>query len=194
MECLVRSVAESSPIQFPEVNDMKTTMFLAMAICLAAANAAFAQEAKKDAGAGAALGRFTALAGEWVGKGTHGDVSHDAKITYRVTSGGTAVVETIDPGGMHEMVTVIHPDGDSLLLTHYCMVGNQPQMKARPKAGDKQVAFEFVRATNMKSDKEMHMRSVTYTFADPDTLKAEWTNWDGGKEAGKSVFELKRKK
>jgi hypothetical protein len=67
-------------------------------------------------------------------------------------------------------------------------------MKAMPKAGDNKVAFQFVKATNLKSDKDMHMRNVTFTFVDNDTLKTEWTNYDDGKEAGKAVFELKRKK
>ena len=92
------------------------------------------------------------------------------------------------------MVTVIHADGDALLLTHYCMLGNQPHMKAMPKAGDKTVAFEFVKATNLKSDKDMYMRSATFTFVDKDTLKTEWTHYKDGKESGKAVFELKRKK
>jgi hypothetical protein len=74
------------------------------------------------------------------------------------------------------------------------MLGNQPQLRAKPQAGENKIAFDFVKATNMKSDKEMHMHSVTYTFADKDTLRAEWTNYDQGKEAGKAVFELKRKK
>jgi hypothetical protein len=141
----------------------------------------------------AALERFTQLAGTWVGKGKHGDMEHEARIVYKVTSGGSAVVETIDPGGPHEMVTVIHADGDALALTHYCMLGNQPHMKAMPKAGDNKVAFEFVKATNLKSDKDMYMRSVTFTFVNKDTLKTEWTNYHEGKEAGKAVFELKRK-
>lgn len=38
-------------------------------------------------------------------------MKHDARITHKPTSGGTAAVETIDPGGMHEMVIVIHKDG-----------------------------------------------------------------------------------
>ena len=29
-----------------------------------------------------------------------------------------------------EMITMYHPDGDGLALTHYCMLGNQPRMKA----------------------------------------------------------------
>jgi hypothetical protein len=141
-----------------------------------------------------AFDRFKELAGEWVGKGKHGDMEHDARIVYKVTSGGSAVVETIDPGGNHEMITVIHPDGNALLLTHYCMIGNQPHMRATPKPGDKSVAFQFVKATNMKSDKDMHMRSVTFTFLDRDTLRTEWTNYMDGKDAGKAVFMLKRNK
>ena len=172
----------------------KTITFSAIAACLALVPGVQAQETKKEASERPALARFADLAGEWVGKGMHGDAEHEAKVTYKVTSGGTAVVETIDPGGEHEMVTVIHPDGDSLLLTHYCMIGNQPHMRARPKAGDNKVAFEFVKATNMKSDKDMHMHSVTFTFVDKDTLRTEWTNYNEGKEAGKAVFELKRKK
>lgn len=140
------------------------------------------------------LDRFAALAGEWTGKGMHGDMEHESRIVYKVTSGGSAVVETIDPGSDHEMITVIHPDGDSLLLTHYCMLGNQPQMRAKPKAGENKVAFEFVKATNLKSDKDMYMRDVTFTFVDKDTLKTEWTNFNDGKEAGKATFVLKRKK
>jgi hypothetical protein len=151
------------------------------------------QEKKSDA-KGGALERFTKLEGEWVGKGMHGDMDHDIRIVYKVTSGGSAVVETIDPGGDHEMVTVIHADGDALVLTHYCMLGNQPQMKATPKAGDNKVAFHFVKATNLKSDKDMYMHNVTFTFADKDTLKTEWTLFNDGKESERTVFEMKRKK
>jgi hypothetical protein len=104
------------------------------------------------------------------------------------------VVETIDPGGAHEMVTVIHADGNALALTHYCMLGNQPHMRAVPKAGENKVAFEFVNATNLRSAKDPCMRSVTFTFVDRDTLRTEWTLHQDGKEAGRAVFELKRKK
>jgi hypothetical protein len=92
------------------------------------------------------------------------------------------------------MVTVIHPDGDDLLLTHYCAVGNQPRMKAPGKTDGNKVAFAFVGATNMKSDKDMHMHNVTFTFVDKDTLKAEWTVYMDGKASGTTAFELKRKK
>lgn len=137
---------------------------------------------------------FKALAGEWNGKGIFDGQAIDATVTYKLTSGGSAVVETIGPGTHHEMVTVIHPDGDKLALTHYCHIGNQPHMQATPKAGEDKVFFDFVRGGNMKSDKDMHMHNATFTFVDKDTLKTEWTFYNDGKAAGKAVFELKRKK
>ena len=150
-------------------------------------------KAPVQAGAGktSTFDKFKALAGEWEGKGPGGK---DMTVQYKLTSGGTAVIETITPGTDHEMVTLIHPDGDNLLLTHYCMIGNQPQMKAPAKVEGNTVEFQFVRATNLKSDKDFHMHNVTFTFVDKDTLKTEWTHFADGKAAGTVVFDLKRKK
>jgi hypothetical protein len=136
-----------------------------------------------------AFDQFKKLAGEWVGKGPDGQELH---VTYKVTAGGSAVLETIMPGGAHEMVTMIHPDGNDLILTHYCMLGNQPQMKATGLDGNK-VAFQFVKATNMKSDKDMHMHDATYTFVDADTLRSSWSHYVDGKNAGQMTMEMKRK-
>jgi hypothetical protein len=163
-------------------------------VVLACAMASQAQDGKKTPEKNAAFDRFKQLAGEWVGTMNHGGKDHEIRVVYKVTAGGSAVVETIDPGSAHEIVTVIHPDGNSLLLTHYCMLGNQPHMKATPMSGDNKIAFAFVKATNLKSDKDMYMRSATFTFVDQDTLRTEWTHYKDGKEAGKGVFELKRKK
>jgi hypothetical protein len=174
---------------------MKTQFALSLGfVLLASAFVTQAQEHKKAANVNPALEHFKQLAGEWVGKGHMGGKDEEIRVIYKVTSGGSAVVETIDPGSGHEMVTVIHSDGPALALTHYCMLGNQPHMKARPKAGDNKVAFEFVSASNLKSDKDMYMRSVTFTFVDENTLRTEWTHSMDGKESGKAVFELKRKK
>ncbi|MFL5340042.1 MAG: hypothetical protein ACJ8F7_07815 [Gemmataceae bacterium] len=160
-------------------------------LAVLAALAAGRGEDKKTA----AFDKFKQLEGEWVGKETGGahDVHGDVHVKYKLTGGGTALMETLFPGTDHEMVTVIHADGPDLLLTHYCMLGNQPRMKASAPEGNT-VAFKFAGATNLKSDQDMHMHDATYTFVDKDTLKTEWLNFDKGKEAGKVVFELKRKK
>jgi len=142
------------------------------------------------------LEKFKQLAGEWVGKETGGGEGggQEVRAIYKVTSAGSAVVETVLPGSEHEMVTDIHADGDDLALTHYYALGNQPHMKTEGKTDGDKIAFKFASASNLKSEKEMHMHDVTYTFVDKDTLKAEWTHYDDGKPAGSAVFELKRKK
>jgi hypothetical protein len=92
-----------------------------------------------------------------------GEDGHPLVVKYKLTSGGSTVEELLMPGTDHEMVTMIHPDGADLLLTHYCMLGNQPQMRASAKPDSNKVEFKFVRATNMKSDKEnAHARRDVY--------------------------------
>jgi hypothetical protein len=147
----------------------------------------------KEVGKHAGFESFKRLAGEWVGKGMGKD-GHDVRVRYHVTAGGSAVVETIMPGTEHEMVSVIHPDGADLLLTHYCHLGNQPHMKASGNGDGKKVEFQFVRATNLKSANDKHMHGARYTFVDADTLRSEWTLYNEGKAAAHVVFELKRKK
>jgi hypothetical protein len=148
-----------------------------------------------QAGPASRLELFKQLAGEWVGTAKPNMKGGDAvHVIYKVTAGGSAVVETMFPGTDHEMVTVIHRDGNDLLLTHYCMLGNQPHMKAPATGEGNKVEFKFVRATNMKSEKDMHMHDATFTFVDRDTLRAEWTHFQDGKAAGQVVIDLKRKK
>ncbi|AMV17873.1 hypothetical protein [Planctomyces sp. SH-PL14] len=172
----------------------KTLASLVIASCLAWTTIAGADgKAESAKSEKPPFDKFAQLAGEWVGKGIHGDSAEEVHVVYKVTSGGSTVVETIAPGTDHEMITVIHQDGDDLLLTHYCMLGNQPHLKALPKKGENTIPFEFIKATNLKSEKDMHMRTVTYTFVDKDTLKSEWTHFNDGKEAGKAIIELKRK-
>jgi hypothetical protein len=137
---------------------------------------------------------FKALEGEWDGKGSSGGQDSDAKIIYHVTSAGSAVAETIDPGGSHEMITMITKDGSNLVLTHYCAAGNQPHMKASDTDNSNSVAFKFTGAGNMASEKDAHMHNATYTFVDKDTLKTVWTLYVDGKASETMTFVVKRKK
>jgi hypothetical protein len=166
---------------------------LPLLILFALATAPLEGQDKKSDANHSAFEHFKRLAGDWVGKGQGKDGS-DVHIQYKVTAGGSAVVETIFPGTEHEMVSVIHRDGPDLLLTHYCHLGNQPHMKAAGEGDGNRVEFKFVRATNLKSDKDKHMHEATYTFVDEDTLRSEWTLFNEGKAAVRVAFELNRKK
>lgn len=143
----------------------------------------------------AVLGPFKQLAGEWVGRATEGPhKGTEMRVRYKLTAGGSAVVETLSPGEPHEMVSIIHPDGNALVLTHYCMLGNQPTMRTAGKPEGKRVAFDFASATNLPSASGPHMHSAAFTFVDANHLKTEWTMYQDGKLGATMVFELERKK
>jgi hypothetical protein len=134
-----------------------------------------------------ALDRFKALAGEWVAA-EDSDLSKkgDLVARYAVTAAGSAVVETVFPGSPHEMVTVYHADGSDLVLTHYCMEGNQPRMRARNAKGPR-IDFAFDGGTNIDPKKDRHMNSASLELVGADEIRSVWTEI----EAGKPVFVAK---
>lgn len=150
--------------------------------------------AKPPSPAAAQLEKLKALAGTWTGKAAHGNSpGEDTSVIWRTTAAGSAVVETIAPGTPHEMVTVYHLDGDTLMLTHYCAAGNQPTMRARPSKDASSITFDFVRGSNMKPG-DLHMHSVRIALAGEDRVETEWTTWSGGKAADSAKFSLARQK
>jgi len=141
-----------------------------------------------------ALDPVKKLAGEWVGKAGHGDEKMDATVTYRVTAGGSAVIETQFPGSEHEMVTLYTVEKGALMLTHYCAIGNQPRMKARKSGAANELVFDFAGGAGINPGKDQFMHDAKLTFVDDDHLRCEWSNWKGGKQADAALFELERKK
>ena len=75
----------------------------------------------------------------------------------KVTAGGSAVQETLFPGQPMEMVSVYHLDKGDLVMTHYCVLGNQPRMKADPKSPANQIHWVFAGGTNLDPAKDTHM-------------------------------------
>lgn len=150
-----------------------------------------ADEKKVDnSAAQAGLEKFKALAGEWVSV----EDPKTVVATYRVTAAGSAVVETLFPGGNHEMVTIYTRDGDTLLLTHYCAMANQPRMRCKPAADATTFKFDFDSGTNMKpTDSHMHECTITPTA---DSIKSQWTLYADGKPNSDHTakFDLVRKK
>ena len=67
----------------------------------------------------------------------------------RITAGGSAVHETLFPGQPHEMISLYTAEGSDLVLTHFCVLGNQPRMKADSKAAGNQLAFKFAGGANL---------------------------------------------
>jgi hypothetical protein len=139
----------------------------------------------------AAFEKLKSLEGTGEGKGGEkGEMS--LKVIYKVTGGGSALIETQFPGTSHEMVTVYHLDGDKLVMTHYCAAQNQPTMKLIPSKEPNMLAFDFVSGTNMKKT-DGHMHSMKMKLIDKNHIVSEWTMWSDGKPAGSVFFDVTRK-
>ena len=138
----------------------------------------------------AAFSRLKTLVGEWEGDTRMGK----AHLSYEVIAGGTALVEKETGEKMPAMLTVYYLDGDKLMLTHYCMAGNQPRMQARsfnPETGELQ--FDFVDATNLRAGGG-HMHSAKLHLVDNNHLGAEWSFYENGAPKFAEAFEYTRVK
>ena len=142
-----------------------------------------------------ALERMKKLAGTWVAVGEDGKPTEQVVSVIKVTAAGSAVHETLFPGQPHEMVSVYTRDGDDLMMTHYCALGNQPRMKADPKSPANQIHFQFAGGSNLDPAKDKHMHEDTITFVDEDHIEWKGVAWEGGKPCDVcTTLKLVRKK
>jgi hypothetical protein len=126
------------------------------------------------------LEKMKKLAGTWLAADKDGKPTDQVVSIIKVTAGGSAVHETLFPGQPHEMVSIYTVDGQDLVLTHYCVLGNQPRMKADPKATDNQINFQFAGGTNLDPKKDKHMHAATLTIVDDDHIETAGIGWEGG--------------
>ena len=172
---------------------------LLLTILTLASLAAYAGEAKTPGpvDAAAAFERLKTLVGEW--QADTGAMGR-ARVSYELVAGGTVLVERETGEKIEPMLTVYHLDGNRLLLTHYCMAGNQPRMQARafrPDAGE--LEFQFLDATNLaaptvaerrqaaahasvKRPTAGHMRNARFRFVDQNHLESQWEFYENGKQ------------
>src|SRR5260370_1415044 len=101
---------------------MKSCRFMScIVLMLISATVAFAQsDAQKS------FDKLKTLAGSW--EGTY--EGKPVQASLRVTSMGNAIVHEMRGDGPENPITMLYLDGDRLLLTHYCDVGNRPRMVA----------------------------------------------------------------
>ena len=133
------------------------------------------------------------LAGEWQGKARMGDKEVPVTIVYEITAGGSAVLERLFPGTPHEMLSVYALDGDKVVMTHYCALGNHPRMTLK-KADGASLAFELVGTDGIRSATDPHMHAMSVAFTDADHIRETWTSFEGGARKDDKLFELTRKR
>jgi hypothetical protein len=170
---------------------MRLTKTLLLATVLISANAVPGFEHEHPtAKVSADFERLKQLVGTWE-RTSHEEGAAPFLVTYELTSGGTALVEKLAPGTPMEMITVYANQGNQVNVTHFCMMGNQPELRLKKAEGD---VFQFeMDGTHGIADKnEMHMHALTLTVHG-DTLKHEWTNYKDDKKGDVMTFEFKKR-
>ena len=132
-----------------------------------------------------------ALVGTWTGKTKMHGQEMDTTVSYKLTSAETVLVETINPGTPMEMVTMYASQPKGIKATHYCALGNQPEMTLKKATGNT-FTFEMVGNKGIADKNEMHMHAVTLTV-EGNKLTQDWTNYNKNKKEGNHKFELTKK-
>jgi hypothetical protein len=154
----------------------RTTFRLLLCLALAAQTGQAAADPQVDTSV--AFERLKTLVGEW--RSDHGTET----LSYELIAGGSALLERDTAPDRPAMLTLYHPDGNRLMLTHYCMAGNQPRMLAKSfDAGTDELAFEFLDATNLAGPGVGHMHTVKIRFVADGRIETEWQFYEHGQAA-----------
>lgn len=136
--------------------------------------------------------RVKQLVGVWEGTSDTGKAGEKTRVEYRLSAGGSALVETLFPGSNEEMVSVYHDQNGKLAMTHYCMLRNQPKI-ALAKADAQSIELAFApKGNDINPAIEKHMHAVSIFFTDNDHIVQKWTLYDKGKDAGGVTLKLTR--
>lgn len=168
-------------------NQVFVSMFMVGLSMVAMCMAAVAQSAGQKS-----FELMKSLDGNWEGKTSVGD---PVQVSFRMTANGSAIMSEIQShanGKTDDMISMIHMDGDRVLLTHYCAAGNQPRMQASVSPDGKTVTFKFADATNLANPDAGHMDHVVFTFLDANHHTEEWHFTAQGKEMIQTFDLLKK--
>jgi len=150
-----------------------------------------AKDAANPSPASAGFEKLKSLAGDWAGQDAQGN---PAKTSFQLAAGNTAVMETLSPSDMEQMITIYSIDGDGIALVHFCPTNNQPRMRAVPASGDiSELVFAFQGAGNLPSIAIGHEHKLVMRFEHPDQLTETWTWRRNGKDTD-FVYHFTRKK
>jgi hypothetical protein len=160
-------------------------------IILVAASTCAADKPANPNASKQAYEKFKALAGTWQGKSTKG---WNEQIQFNILAGGSAVEErSFDAHPGETMLTIVHMDGDRLMLTHYCAAKNQPRLLATSISADgNTIEFTFLDATNLPSREKGHMDKAVFHFIDDRHFTTKWTWYQDGKEKWLEEIRMER--
>ena|ERR1700758_5402656 len=170
-----------------EIKRMKRALVLSIVLVAAAASVSPLHGASP---AELAFQKLQSLVGEWEGNDAQGNA---AKTNFKLMVANTAMMETLTPSGMDEMVTLYSLDGDAISLLHYCPTNNRPHMRALPVQDVvRELVFTFQDAGNLPSLAIGHEHKLVMQFQDRNHLIERWT-WRGDGKDTETVYHFVRK-
>ncbi len=185
---------------------MHAALATAVVLLATAVSTAGQQPVKQAPGADAqkAFSALKTLAGSWEGVETSDPANPETgsgahrEVSLRVASSGNALVHEIRAPGTpgdtttsQPTVTVVYVDGDRLMLTHYCDIGNRPRMAATASPDGTRIEFNFVDVSGSTANGLMH--DAIFTIIDSNHHTEDWT-WAMGDKSGIVHFDLTRTK
>ena len=158
-----------------------------LALLLAGGNAAAEGESVME--------KLARLQGDWIMLDENGAETDMIGSTFRLTAGGSVLVEVMGPDEGFEMFNMFHADGERVLMTHYCAAGNQPRMEVKATDDENRLELQFESVTNLASPGANHMHQAEYIFRGDDRLTTRWWSMQDGKvdEEIHVTIELQRK-
>jgi len=103
-------------------------------------------------------------------------------------AGTTNVADSLNQAFLNTLL-----DGESLVLAHYCVLGNTPRYRAWLE-NEKQLVYECQGGANIASENDRHMHRGSLTLLGPDHIQTEWLQFENGKQGLKASFDLLRKR
>lgn len=142
--------------------------------------------------ADARLEFLKSLAGRWSGP-AHEGADAPSEFEFRVTAGGSVVEEREFVGTPHEMLTVYHMQGEDLVATHYCMLGNQPRARAVKSSAANALRFDCDgKPGNAASHDDQHIHGWSIKLAEDGALHYDAALHENGKVKEEPSFVLTR--
>lgn len=128
---------------------------------------------------------FQSLKGSWEIQSEGKKLS--IEMTYDVGSRDSIITEQFG-----KELSVFYKEGDKLLMTHYCNVGNQPHLKLKDSKKADYFEFETVDVANLIKPEDAHVQKIIYTIIDKKHIDLELV-WKIGKKQESEKYKLTRK-
>lgn len=132
-----------------------------------------------------AFAQLRALVGDWEGAAASG---RRITVNYRLIANDTVLIETWTLSPTRQSMTVYHMDGEDLLATHYCPLGNQPRLQmVRDDTQPGVLNFRFRDATNLPDAARAHQHAFWIRIPSDTSFERNETYIENGEEGSETI-------